>query len=196
MLIRNTPLVAILILTLLTPVICSGASYAHIDDAELWREADTIVIGTVTSITSEESGNHVYHYVEVEVERYLKKPSEASSLVIMYYTRINRVIVTPDGTATFYEDISDIDLEFKVGENVYVFLRWVTPEYYEVFGWFQGKYSIIDGVAINPIGRTIRIPTPVSLTVMIGSGLGVVVLFAMWYKRNWLFERIVGVNNG
>ena len=135
MLIRNTPPVAIIILTLLTPVICSSASYAHIDDAELWREADTIVIGTVTSITSEESGNRVYHYVEVEVERYLKNPSEASSLVIMYYTRINRVIVTPDGTATFYEDISDIDLEFKVGENVYVFLRWITPEYYEIFGY-------------------------------------------------------------
>lgn len=196
MLIRDVPLVAIIILTLLTPVIRSSASYAHIDDDQLWRESDTIIIGTVTSITSEESGNRVYYYVEVQVERYLKNPSETSSIVIHYYTRINRVIVTPDGTATTYEDISDIDLDFKVGEKVYVFLKQVIPEYYEVYGWFQGKYSIVDGVAISPIGRTISIPTPVSpivTIVMIGSGLGVAVLFIMWYKRNLLFERIVGI---
>ena len=192
---RNTPLVAIIILTLLTPVICSDASYTHISDKEMRRESDTVVIGTVTSITSEESGNRVYHYVEVEVERYLKNPSEASSLVIHYYTRINRVINTPDGTAAIYEDISDYELAFKIGEKVYMFLRQITPDY-EVFEGFLGKYSIHDGVAINPIGRRIRIPMPVSSIVMIGTGIGVVVLFTMWYKRNWLSERIVGVTNG
>jgi hypothetical protein len=50
---RNTPLVAIVILGLITPLVCSGASYAALDYSELWRESDTIVVGTVTSITSE-----------------------------------------------------------------------------------------------------------------------------------------------
>ena len=83
---RNAPLVAIVILALITPLVCSSASYAHMDIGELWSESDTIVIGTVTSINSEESGDRIFHSVDVEVERYLKNPSEASTLVIHYST--------------------------------------------------------------------------------------------------------------
>jgi hypothetical protein len=192
---RNTPLVAIVILALLTPLVCSGASYAYIDDAKLWRESDTIVNGTVTSITSEESGSRVYHYVEVEVERYLKNPSEASSIVIHYYTRTIREIVTPEGM-TGVEDISDIAPEFKVGEKVYVFLRRLTPDYYEVYGGFQGKYSIVDGLGVGSGGRRISIPAPFSPIVMIEVGIVAAVFVTIWIKRDWLFERIVGMRNG
>ena len=194
---RNIPLIAILMLTIITPLACSDASYAHIDDSELWSESDTVVLGTVTSINSEESGARIFNSVEVEVERYLKNPSEASSLVIHYTSIILRESVTSDGTIV-YEWISGIEyaLGFKVGERVYVFLKRVTPEYYTVVGGFQGKYSISDGVAMNSVGRRISIPTPLSQAVIIRTGLGIAVFVTIWIKRDWLSERIVGVRNG
>jgi hypothetical protein len=193
---RNTPLVAIVILAFITPLVCSGASSAYFIDSKLWEKSDTIIIGTVTSITSEESGDRMFNSVEVEVERYLKNPSEASTLVIHYTTYTLREWATPEGTV--YEWISGIErmLGFKVGEKVYVFLRQVTPDFYEVLGGSQGKYSIFDGVAMNSDGRRINIPMPVSQTVMIEAGLGLAVFLTIWIKRDWLSERIVGVTNG
>ena len=192
MLFRNTPLVAIIILALLTPLVCSGASYAHIGDDELWSKSDTIIIGNVTKITSQ--GND--HSVDIEVERYLKNPLEASSLVVHYTSHDNRVYVSPGGD-TVPSVAGDVEWGFTVGERVYVFLRSVTPEYYEVFGGFQGKYSFVDGLAMNSIGRVIRIPTPSSQAVMkgvaFGAIFGAVFLITTWIKRDWLYERIVGV---
>ena len=83
---RNAPLVAIVILTLITPLVCSGASYASLDYPELWRESDAIVVGTVAMISSEGGG---YFSIDVEVDRYVKNLSEASSIVIHYHIRTN-----------------------------------------------------------------------------------------------------------
>jgi len=188
-------LVAIVILSVISPLVCSGASYAHINDGELWRKSDTIVIGNVTSITSQ--GND--HSVDIKVERYLKNPLEASALVVLYSTHDNRVYVSPEGDIV--SSVSgNVKWGFRVDERVYVFLRSVTPEYYEVVGGFQGKYSIVNGLAISSIGRAIRIPTQSSQTVMkkvaFGATFGAVVLITMWIKRDWLYERIGGVTNG
>ncbi len=191
----NILLVAIVILALITPLICSDASIAHIDDDELWSGFDTIVLGTVTSITSEGGG---YYYVEVEVERYLKNPSEASSTVIHYYNRTFIDRYTREGT-TMSGDSEYVEWGFKVGEKVYVFLRRITPEFYEVFGGFQGKYSFVNGVGVSS-GRVIRIPTPSSQTDMIEVAFGAtfvaVVFVTIWIKRDWLSERIVGITSG
>ena len=167
------------------------------DDSELWEGSDTIIIGTVTSINSEESGDRILHSVDVEVERYLKNPSEASSLVIHYSSYTLGEWVTPEGTIV-YELIAGIEhaLGFNVGEKVYVFLLQVTPDFYECLGGSQGKYSIFDGVAMNSDGRRINIPTPLSLAVIMRTGLGIAVFVTIWIKRDWLSERIVGVNNG
>ncbi|MCW3990813.1 MAG: hypothetical protein NWE88_12150 [Candidatus Bathyarchaeota archaeon] len=156
----------------------------------MWRESDTIVIGSVTSITREGDD----HYVDVEVERYLKNPLEASSLVIHYSTYTLREWVTSEGTIV-YEWIEGIEhaLGFNVGEKVYVFLRQVTPDFFEVLGGSQGKFSIFDGVAMNSYGRRISIPAPFSPIIMIEAGIGVAVLLSIWIKRDWLSERIVGV---
>lgn len=194
---RNTPLVAIVILTLITPLVsCASTTSPHFIDSKLWEQSDTIIIGTVTSITSEESGDRIFNSVDVEVERYLKNPSEASSLVIQYTTYTLREWETPEGTV--YEWISGIErmLGFNVGEKVYVFLRQVSPDFYEVLGGSQGKYSIFDGIAMNSDGRKINIPIPLSQTLMIEAGLGVAVFLTIWIKRDWLSERIVGLNNG
>ncbi len=193
---RNTPLVAIVILALITPLVCSGASYAHMGVNELWSESDTIIIGTVTSINSEESGDRIFHSVDVEVERYLKNPSEVSSLEIHYTSYSLREWETPEGTV--YEWISGIEhtLGFNVGERVYVFLRRVTPDLYEVVGGSRGKYSIVDGLGVNSLGERMSIPAPFSPIIMIEAGLGLAVFVTIWIKRDWLSERIVGVKNG
>lgn len=194
---RNIPLVAIVMLTLITPLVfCSSTSSAYFIDSKLWELSDTIVIGTVTSINSEESGDRIFHSVDVEVERYLKNPSEASTLVIHYSSYTLREWVTPGGTV--YEWISGIErmLGFNVGEKVYVFLLQVTPDFYEVLGGSQGKYSIFDGVAMNSDGRRMNIPTPLSQSVMIEAGIGLAVILTIWIKRDWLSERIVGATNG
>jgi hypothetical protein len=194
--IRNIPLVFIAILTLINPLVGSSAATAHIDDGELWSNSDTVIIGTVTSITSEELDNRIYHTVDVEVERYLKNPSEAPSIVIHYYN------VYPWKSGSLEEPNYAIDsisserrLEFKVGERVYVFLRRLTPEYYEVYGGNQGKYTIFDGMAMNSYGRRMSIPTPLSPTIVIEMGLGVALFLTIWIKRDWLSERIVRITN-
>ncbi len=189
---RNTPLVALVLLALITPLVCSGASYASLDYSELWRESDTIVVGTVTSITSEGGG---YYSVDVEVERYLKNPSEASSLVIHYRVRTNFEMVTPEGTVVS-SATSEPKWGFNDGERVYVFLRRVTPDLYEVVGGFRGKYSIVDGLGVNSLGERMSISAPLSQAVIIETGLGIAVFLTIWIKRDWLSERIVGVTNG
>ncbi len=194
MLFRTTPLVVIVIFTLLTPLVCSGASFAHIDDGELWRGSNTVVLGTVTSITSEGGG---YYYTEVEVERYLKNPSEASSIKIHYlnHTALREWLIS-EGTTLFTSRSTDVDFKFKVGERVYVFLRRPAPEYYEVFGGFQGKYTVVDGLGVGVGGRIISFPTPLSQAVILRTGFGIAVFVTIWIKRGWLSERIRGVSNG
>ena len=167
-------LISILCLALASTAICSG-SYRYIDDGELWGEADTAVIGIVTSITEEEAPAETHRYIEIDVERYLTNPSESSTLVILYSVRHGGEI--GDGAVvTGYS--SNIDLEFNVGEKVLVFLERVDPDRYTVYGGFQGKYSFIDGQAISQIGRVMNIPTPtpLSTTIIIGSAIGVIML--------------------
>ena len=164
------------------------------DISELRSGSDAIVLGTVTSIISVESGEDSV-FVEIEVERYRKMPLEASSRVVLYYTRSSTEFVTPE-EEIIIDDVSGVEWGFKVGERVYVFLKSLTPDYYEVYGGFQGKYSVIDGVAVNSIGWRISIPAPFSPIVMIEVGFGIAVLVTLWMKRDWLSERIGGVTNG
>jgi hypothetical protein len=193
--IRNIPLVAIVILNLLTPLVYSGASFASMDDGELWRGSNTVVLGTVTSITNEYGG---YFYAEVEVERYLKNPSDASSIDIHYFNRTaHNEWLASEGATVFSYSSADVKFDFKFGERVYVFLKRVTTGHYEVFGGYQGLYTVVDGFGVDDGGRRIRIPAPLSQTTgMIKAGLGIAVFVTIWIKRDWLSERIVGVNNG
>lgn len=182
---RKATLISILCLALASTAICSG-SYRHIDDGELWREANTVVIGTVTSITEEEAAAETHRYVEIDVERYLKNPSEPSTLVILNSIRDQGVIV---GGVVVY-DTSIINIGFSVGEKVLVFLEKTHPDWYTVYGGFQGKYSFIDGQAISQIGRVMNIPapTPISTTILIGSGIVVIILIIAYIGKDILFR--------
>ena len=191
---RNTPLVSIVLLALITPLVCSSASYAYMDIGELWSESDTIIVGTVKSITGDElsGGNRI---VEVEVERYVKNPSEASSIEIGYNHLSLGESTLPDGTLVFH-DTSAVKWGFKEGEKVYVFLQQVTPDLFEVVGGFQGKYSIVDGMGVNAGGGRMSIPAPITQAVIMRTGLGIAVFVTIWIKRDWLSERITGANIG
>jgi hypothetical protein len=83
---------------------------------------------------------------------------------------------------------SNIELGFREGEKVLVFLEKTYPDWYSVYGGFQGKYSFIDGQAINQIGRVmnIPIPTPISTTIIIGSGIGVIILIIAYIGKDVL----------
>jgi len=181
---RNAMLISILCLALVSTAICSG-SYRHIDDGELWREADTVVIGTVTSITEEEAAAETHRYVEIDVERYLKNPSEPSTLIILNSIRNQEKI---GGVAVI--DTSIINIGFRVGEKVLVFLEKTYPDWYSVYGGFQGKYSFIDGQAISQIGRVMNIPTPtpLSTTIIIASGIGIIILIIAYIGKDILFR--------
>ena len=178
---RNAALISILCLALASTAICSG-SYRHIDDGELWREADTVVIGTVISITEEEATAETHRYVEVEVERYLKNPSESSTLVILNSIRHQEEI---DGVAVI--DTSIINIGFRVGEKVLVLLEKTYPDWYTVYGGIQGKYSFIDGQAVSQTERVMNIPTTTRIStiiIIIASGIGVIIfLIAFIGKR-------------
>jgi hypothetical protein len=191
---RNIPLITIVILTVVTPLAYSGASFAHLDDFELWKGSNTVVLGTVTSITNEWGG---YFYAEVEVERYLKNPSEDSSIDIHYFNRTaHNEWLASEGATRFSVRSTDVNFEFKVGERVYVFLRRVTTGHYEIFGGSQGKYTVVDGLGVGDGGRRISFHSPLSQTAILRTGLGIAVFVPIWSKRDWLSERIVGVNNG
>ena len=181
---RNAALISILCLALASTAICSG-SHRYIDDGELWREADTVVIGTVTSITEEKAAAETYQYVEIDIERYLKNPSESSTLIILNSIRRQEEI---GGVVVI--DSSIINIGFRVGENVLVFLEKTYPDWYTVYGGYQGKYSFIDGQAISQIGRVMNIPTPtpISTTIIIGSGIGVTILIIAYIGKDVLFR--------
>ena len=182
MYLRKALPIALLCLALASTATSSG-SYAHIDDNELWREADIVVIGTVTSITEEAAAAETHRTVEIGVERYLKNPSESPTLQILYSVRSEAQL--GDAVATHSEVT---DLGFSVGERVLVFLEKTYPDSYGVYGGIQGKYSFIDGRAVNQLGRVMDIPapTPLSTIITLVLGVGAIALIIAYIGRDTL----------
>ena len=182
---RNATLISTLCFALLSTAICSGGLTPP-DEQELWREADTIVIGTVSSITEEKDGAYTYLCIIIDVKRYVKNPSESSTVVVRYYGRFYGGERVPDSSTIR-------DLKFDVGEKVLVYLTRVSPDYYFIYANHKGIYSIINGKAINQYGQTVNIPPPPSTMIIIGTGVGLVALILAYYKREKIFS-YVGTN--
>ena len=72
---RRALLITIVFVSLLINT-CYG-SYAHLDIDELHRRADMVVKGTVTDVSTSEDVRHYYLTAIIEVEKYLKNPSES-----------------------------------------------------------------------------------------------------------------------
>jgi hypothetical protein len=179
---RKTALISILCFALASTAICSGGLTPP-DEQELWREADTIIIGTVSSITEEKDGAYTYLCIKIDVKRYVKNPSESSTVVVRYYGRYYGGESVPDSSTIR-------DLKFEVGEKVLLYLTRVSADYFFIFADHKGKYSIIAGKAINQYGQTVNIPPPLSTMFIIGTGIGLVTLIVAYYKREKLFSYV------
>lgn len=111
---------------------------------ELTFEADSILIGKVEKIESRwnEERTLIYTYVTISVKQYAKAISSQE--------QVKEIIVKVRGG-----EVGDIGLkvsdtpEFRVGEEVFLFLRMEDMPLFSVTGLFQGKYTIEDGVARN-----------------------------------------------
>ena len=106
--------------------------------AELISKAETIVRGTVSKIEPHwnEDKTMIYTTVTLTVQSYLKGETTASQVSIEVPGG------TVDGLTLWVSDTP----KFEEGQEVIVFLR---KEYFQVVGWFQGKYTIEDGVVVE-----------------------------------------------
>ncbi len=113
---------------------------------ELTSQADSILIGKVERIESRwnEERTSIYTYVTISVSQYTKALSIAN--------QFEEIIVKVRGG-----EVGDIGLrvsdtpEFRIGEEVFLFLKMENLPLFSVAGLFQGKYTIEDGIARNRI---------------------------------------------
>lgn len=134
---RKLALLMLLFTGVLTPV--ANCSMVRLDTDTLWSECDLAVLGTVESITNSIGDNQKGDYfriVEIKVYSYYVGQLDEPRIKI----RIEGVWV---------ED----QPEFSLGEHVFVFLRVpeeITGNYiYEVFGMYQGKWTVENNTAIR-----------------------------------------------
>lgn len=115
---------------------------------QLWEEADTVVLGTVTGITHHgTSTGTIYRIVTFSVEGFYKNPLDAEILFI----RVEGGELGDRGM--WVED----QPEFSVGERALVFLAETDQTHegetvYRVYGLFQGKFTVEGDVAHAPGG--------------------------------------------
>jgi hypothetical protein len=123
-------------------LLIAGASQALMIEKslpELAREADQIVVGTVTGMESDSMSEEIVttHVTLSVVESLKGTPGTAAEF---------RILGGVVGDLTLM--VSDAP-EFQVGENVLVFLKTDEGGIARVWGEFQGKYAIRDGRAVN-----------------------------------------------
>jgi hypothetical protein len=123
----------------------------YIDIETMWNESDLAVLGKVTSINNTQKGGF-YRIVEIKVESYYIKKLDAP---------IVRIRIEGGEFGDWGVWVED-QPEFRVGEHVFVFLRVpeeITGDYeYEVFGMYQGKWTVDGSTAIQS-SRSFEIPS-------------------------------------
>jgi len=169
---------------ILWTVVCFG-SLIKMEVEDLTEEADVILIGKVTEITTHGGERMIYRRVEVEVERYLKNPLDSPEVFI-------RVLGGQIGeTGVWVED----QPSFDVGERVLVFIYEESGGAYQVVGGPQGKYTLTEGSAkgIGPeinedalvnkictlLGTTERSNPSLLKFLSLSSTLGLIIVFSM-----------------
>lgn len=138
---RGSVLCSILFLTLLMAVLVpqeSSALVMKMTTKELTEKANQILLGKVTDLSSHwnPEGTKIFTYVTISVREYIKGASDKKTVTIE----------VPGG------EVGDIRLwvsdtpKFKKGETTLVFLR---PEFFQVVGWYQGKYTIVEDIVLE-----------------------------------------------
>jgi len=146
----------ILFLALITGIYIPLANCAmvHLDTETLWNECDLAVVGTVLSINNIQKGGF-FRIVEVEVDNYYLRQVDEPSVKI-------RIEGGEFGDMGIWVEDQP---EFSVGEHVFVFLQIpeeIKGDYdYEVFGMYQGKWTVENNTAIRE-DQSFTLPEKVS----------------------------------
>ena len=120
---------------------------------QLWDEADTVALGSVTGITTHWGDRGmIYRVVAIDVERCYKNPVNATTL----YIRVEGGTIGNQGI--WVED----QPEFIIGERALFFLASTDQTHMEqplyiVPGLIQGKFTVIGDTAHAPGGPYLRI---------------------------------------
>jgi len=106
--------------------------------ADLVSKAEIIVRGIVSKVEPHwnEDKTMIYTTVTLSVQSYLKGETTASQISIEVPGG------TVDGLTLWVSDTP----KFEEGQEVIVFLR---KEYFQIVGWFQGKYTIEDDMVVE-----------------------------------------------
>jgi len=132
--------------------------------ADLWCNADVVLIGDVTSITTHEgNGGMIYKNVNVKVKRCFKGSLNSSEVVIhVLGGEIGEMGVWVEDQPSFHR-----------GERVLVYLRehsegsFYGIEGYYVVGGPQGKFTISFGIAKNEVGDALMLTDLFNFTMSI-----------------------------
>ena len=141
----------LILLGLLVPV--SRGLMIEIPYEQLWDEADTVALGSVTEITTHWGDRGmIYRVVAIDVERCYKNPVNATTL----YIRVEGGTIGDQGI--WVED----QPEFIIGERLLVFLALTDQTHleqplYTVYGSFQGKFTVEGDTAYALGGLRLRI---------------------------------------
>jgi hypothetical protein len=107
---------------------------------KMTQKAQRIILGTVTHTESRweklGTGKRIFTYVYIDVEKDIKGAG----------TRLVEIKVPGGKVGEITEVVSDTP-QFTPGEKAVLFLR---NEYFQVVGWYQGKFSIRDDVVVGP----------------------------------------------
>ena len=133
-------ILALLVVALASP---SFAAVKKMELTDLRQASSDIIVGRVTSSQSDWDGNLIYTYYAVKVtERVKGMPPE--------FVTVRVPGGEVDGVELFVYDTA----EMSSGEDVFLFLN-KANSHYEVTGWFQGKYTVKNGM-VDETGLTVE----------------------------------------
>lgn len=125
-----------------------SAVLAKVTPEEIVKQSDGIIIGTVESLQvtkapSDLRANEedIVTNVDILVERYLFNPKNLSLSKI--------TVQTIGGTIDDKTIIAEDSPIFQKGDKVVVFLHQKNDATFTVYGWSQGKYTILDDRLAN-----------------------------------------------
>ena len=131
------------VLWLFIMIFFSLSSFGIVEKLSLEKmtlKAARIILGTVTHTESrwEEfgRGRRIFTYVYIDVEKDIKGAG----------SRLIEIKVPGGKVGGMTESVSDVP-QFSPGEKTLLFLR---NEYFQVVGWYQGKFSVRDNVVLGP----------------------------------------------
>ena len=138
---------------------------------ELQRNADTVVMGSITNIlVTEETETGKYYHAELKVEKYLKNDLTHAFVYIRYFIA--------------GETISENKphLWFTEGERVIVYLERSLGFFY-VLGDYRGKFVYTNGAFRNSWGVQVYPDEPLRVAALVTGTVGLLVVSLFSYRR-------------